>query len=76
MHETTRQIDWQAKQPLLVACSFQKICSVEELETLHAGTKSWLSHHRSPAGVEVRKDEVLDIFLERMRKGHYQSVQD
>ena len=45
--ETTEQIDWRPKQPTLVS---QKLWSVEELETLPAGTKPRTSHHRSPGG--------------------------
>ena len=50
----------------------RKTSSVEELETLHAATKTRTpSHHRSPGGGERRrKGKRSTIFLERMRKGH------
>ena len=53
----------------------QKIRSVEELETLPAGTKPRISHHRSPGGERRRKKKRSMIFLERTWKGHRQSVQ-
>ena len=53
----------------------RKIWSVEELETLPAGTKPRTSHHQSP-GREVWKEEALDIFLEWTWESHCQSNKD
>ena len=41
--------DWRARQSLKWLAS-RKIWCIEELETLHAGTKPRTSHHRSPGG--------------------------
>ena len=60
MPDMTKQIDWQAKQPSQAAW---KIWSVEELETLPAGTKSRTSHHWSYEAERRRKrgkEKVLD----------------
>ena len=51
----------------------RKICSVEELETLSAGTKPRTTYHRSPEGDRRIKKKRLKIFLERMREGHRHS---
>ena len=50
-----------------------KTYSVEELETLHAGTKPRAPHHWSPGGQMHRKRKHSRVFLERMKKGHRQS---
>ena len=52
MPDMTKQIDGQATQPSQVAW---KISSVEELETLPAGTKSRTSHHQSHEAERGRK---------------------
>ena len=57
--EKTKQIDWWAKQPSQVAWFLEDLLSVEELETLPAGTKPRMSHHQSPGWrSEPRKEEV------------------
>ena len=47
--------------------------SVEELETLSAGTKPRVSHHRLPGRERHGKRKGSMIFLERMTAGHHQS---
>ena len=49
----------------------RKIWSVEELETLSAGTKPSTSHHWSPGGERPGKRKRWTIFLERMRHWKY-----
>ena len=51
----------------------RKIWSVEELETLPAGTKPRTSHHRSPGGERRGKRKRYTIFLKRRSDGHRQS---
>ena len=51
----------------------QKISSVEELETLPAGTEPRKSHHRHDWRREAWKEKALDDFLERRRMGHHQA---
>ena len=53
----------------------RKIWSVEELETLPAGTKPRTSHHRSPGGERREKSKRWTIFLDRQNgRWHTQSV--
>ena len=51
----------------------RKILSVEELESLPAGTKPWSPRHRSPGGDRRIKRKRSMIFLERTSKGHHKS---
>ena len=51
----------------------RKILSVEELETLPAGTKPRTSHYRSPGGERRGKRKRSTIFLERTKNGHRQA---
>ena len=51
----------------------RNIRGVEELETLHAGTKPRTSHHRSPGAERRGKRQRLTIFLERTWECHRQS---
>ena len=68
----TGQIDWREKQPSQVVSS-RKTRSVEELETLPAGTKPMASRQRSPGGERRGKRKRETIFLERIKEGHRQS---
>ena len=54
----TTSLSWLPNYKLLAS---QRICSVEELEALPAGT----SHHWSPGGERCRKRKLLMIFCER-----------
>ena len=47
--------------------------SVEELETLLAGTEPRTSHRRHAWRREAWKEKALGDFLERRRMGHHQS---
>ena len=51
----------------------RKIWSVEELETLPAGTQPRPSHHRLPGGERRGKRKRYTTLLERMREGRRQS---
>ena len=49
------------------------ISSVEELETLPAGKKPRIPHHRSPGGERHKKRNHSMMFLERAIKGRRQT---
>ena len=68
----TEKTDWRAKQPSQLARVSVDL-SVEELETLPAGTKPRTSRHQSPGGERNRKSKHSTIFLWRTSKGHRQS---
>ena len=64
----TEQIDWLAIKATSQADVSPKIRSIEELETLPAGTKTRTSHHRLPGGERHRKRKRSTNFLDRTRK--------
>ena len=67
----SRQTVWQSHPHKWLAS--RKIWSVEELETLPAGTQPRPSHHRLPGGQRRGKRKRYTILLERTREGHRQS---
>ena len=68
----TEQIDWgQSSRHKWLAS--RKILSVEELETLPAGSKPRTSHCRSPGGERRGGKKRQTIFLERTREDYRQS---
>ena len=69
------QADWQAKQPPQVACvSEDIICwGAWDISCWHKG-KPRTSCHQVSGWERCRKKKCLKIFLQRMRKGHTQSL--
>ena len=73
-HAGWSQENWAGKASITKWIVSAKAWAVEELETLHAGTKppsTW--QHRSPGGERRRKRQrfTIYIYIQRPRQGHY-----